>query len=164
MPCYPQCYAYYEIQEFYWSAFSILDLSEIQWHCTWITYQNIYPVPCVLVYEDIFQKLEKTTREILWKQLEKIWKEPYHLKTQKIHNLKLSGNGTVCGFACWLQQEQFWRTSRCAMLSSGPNRKIKIWPISRQNSRFPIVRKWDSAVCSVTDRLKQEKYLWTFVS
>jgi hypothetical protein len=94
-PCYPQCYAYYEIQEFYWSVFLILDLSETLSRCTWITYQNIYPVPCVLVYEDIFQKLEKTTREILWKQLEKIWKEPYHPKTQKIRNQKLSENGTV---------------------------------------------------------------------
>ena len=45
------------------------------------------------------------------------------------------------------------------MLSSGSDRKNKRWHISRQNSRFPIVGKWDSAVCSVTNKLKQEQLI-----
>ena len=110
----------------------------------------------------IQKKNQKMTKQILWKQLEKIWRRhiPPKLKRFATKNCWKTGQ---CSFANGLQQEQFWRTSGCAMLSSGSDRKIKRWHISRQNSRFPIVEKCDSAVCSVTDRLKQEQFFMLVV-
>jgi len=51
-----------------------------------------------------------------------------------------------------LKQEQFWPTSVEFRIQLKKRNKI-------QDSHLTILGKWDSAICSVTDRLKQEQFL-----
>ena len=107
----------------------------------------------------IQMKNQKTAKEILWKQLEKNLKESYHHNIQNILNLKMWENGTA---QCHQPAQARAVLTDFCLCNVEFRIRLKNQKTTLNTRKFKIpkiVGKWDTAICSVTDRLKQEQFL-----
>ena len=104
-------------------------------------------------------KNKKTAKEILWKQLEKNLKESYHHNIQNILNLKMWENGTAQCHQPAQARAVLTDFCLCNVVFRIRLKNQKTTLNTRKFKIPKIVGKWDTAICSVTDRLKQEQFL-----